>query len=230
MIREPLQANNIQKGLIEASLFISTKPVHINELMKITGIASLGYLKDILKDLQKDYFERGLEIAETPEGWQMQVKKEYLPQVSNLTPHYDLSEGCKKTLALVIYKEPLKQSDLIKMQGTKAYVYVKELVKKNLLRGERSGHTKILKVTSDFEQYFGESKASIRERILNSLEGGADLSVEKEPTKDKEPLESAHVEIPIDNTVEEVVTEKIDMENKNLKPIKRARPVKVKLP
>ena len=138
MINE-LQANNIQKGLIEASLFISTKPVHINELMKITGIASLGYLKDILKDLQKDYFERGLEIAETPEGWQMQVKKEYLPQVSNLTPHYDLSEGCKKTLALVIYKEPLKQSDLIKMQGTKAipFRHLVFLFEKNIYKQEK---------------------------------------------------------------------------------------------
>ena len=184
-----LQVNNIQKNLVESALFISTKPLQMEELMRISGIGSLGYLKELIENLQKDYQERGIEITYTPEGWHMQVKKEYLSRVSHLTPHSDLSEGCKKTIALVIYKEPLKQSDLVKIQGTKAYVYVKELAKKGLLKAERSGHTKILKVTGEFESYFGETKEGIRKRILNSIEVSSDESKEK-------PEEKANLEKP----------------------------------
>src|SRR3989338_7489127 len=163
---------NIQKNLVEAALFMATKPLQLGELIRITGMGSLGYLKGVIKNLQEEYVERGLEIVDTPEGLQMKVKKEYLPRVANLTPHSDLSEGHKKTLGLVIYKEPLKQSDLVKVQGTKVYFYVKDLEKRGLIKSERSGHTKILKATANLENYFGETKEEIKKRIINSLEAG----------------------------------------------------------
>lgn len=165
-----LTSTDVQKNLIESALFMATKPLQLDELIRISGIGSLGYLKDAIKGLQKDYSEKGLEIIETPEGWQMKVKKEYLPSVASLTPHSDLSEGCKKTLALVLYHEPLKQSELVKTQGTKAYVYVKELEKRGLLKSERKGHTKLLKITSEFENYFGDTKESVKKRLVEAME------------------------------------------------------------
>ena len=175
--------STIHKNLIEAALFMSSKPLNMEELMKATGIGSLGYLKEMIKDLQKDYSEKSLEILENPEGWQMKVKKDYLPRVAYLTPHADLSDGCKKTLALVIYKEPLKQSDLVKIQGTKAYEYVKDLERRGLLRGENSGHTKLLKTTMELESYFGETKDQIKKRIFQALD-------EKQPGKEDVDVDS----------------------------------------
>ncbi len=161
-----------QKKLIEAALFISPRPLNLQELMRISSIGSLGLLKKEIEDLTTEYTDRGIEIIQTQEGWQMQVKQEFLSKVANLTPYSDLSEGAKRTLAVVIYKEPLKQSELIKLQGNKAYVYIKELEKRALVKSERVGHTKNLRVTNEFERYFGESKEAIRERIRATLEGG----------------------------------------------------------
>lgn len=151
--------------IIEAALFISYRPLMVDELAKIIGVNSLGYVKDILEKLQKKYSDSGIEIVSTPQGWQMQVRSEFLSKVSHLTPYSDLSEGCKRTLALILYKEPVKQSDIIKIQGNKAYSYIKHLVKLGLIKIEKQGHTKILSVTKELERYFGEEKEKIKEKL-----------------------------------------------------------------
>ncbi|MFH1364496.1 MAG: SMC-Scp complex subunit ScpB [Candidatus Aenigmatarchaeota archaeon] len=155
----------MHKKLLEAALFMSPKPLNLNDLGKITGINSLGYLKDMLESLQKEYEESGLEIINTPEGWHMQVRQEFLSKVSHLTPYSDIPEGCKRTLAIVVYKEPVKQAEIIKIQGNKAYTYIKYLQKRGLIKIEKQGHSKILKVTKEFENYFGQDKEKIKELI-----------------------------------------------------------------
>lgn len=154
------------KKLLEAALFMSQKPLDLQDLARITGLSSLGFLKESLEALQKEYEGRGLEIAQVGGGWQMQVRTELLPKVAHLTPYQDLHEGLKRALALILYKEPFKQSDLIKIQGTKAYAYVKKLQQLGLVRGEQEGHTKILSVTRELEAYFGQPKEKIREQLV----------------------------------------------------------------
>ncbi len=197
---------NSPKSLIEAALFISPNPLSMDELMRISTIGSLGLLKKEIESLQQEYLGRGIEIVETPQGWQMQVKQELLSKVANLTPYSDLSEGSKRTLAVVIYKEPLKQSDLVKMQGNKIYVYVKELEKRGLIKSERVGHTKILKATNEFEKYFGESKESVKERIQASLDGGTQEQHGPIPIKQPTPEpKKARKRKPIESQAEPVL-------------------------
>ncbi len=180
------------KRLIEAALFISPRPLMINELGKISGVHSLGHVKEILEELQREYSGRGMEIVSTPNGWEMQVPTSLLPRVSHLTPHSDLSGGQKRTLALVAYKEPVKQSDIIKIQGNKAYSYIKDLVKRGLIKSEKKGHTKILSLTPEFERYFGESRESVKERLRSAAESGRELapSLNRPETEEPEPKAS----------------------------------------
>lgn len=158
-----------QKKLIEAALFISSGPLTLNELGKITGIGSLGFVKDLLEELQKEYESRGVEILNTPQGFVMSVRKEYLGKVSHLTPHSDLPEGSKRTLSLILYKEPARQSEIISMQGNKAYSYIKDLEKRGFLRSEKSGRTRLLTVTPEFEKYFGEDKEKIKDSLRSTV-------------------------------------------------------------
>lgn len=160
----------MEKKLLEAALFISPKPLSIKELGAIIGLSSLGTIRKLLLELQKEY-KGGIEIVETEEGWQMQVKQELLPKVAYLTPHSDLSEGCRRTLALIVYKEPVKQSEIIKIQGNKAYSYIKELKRRGLIKTEKKGKTVVLKLTKQFEIYFGEEKEKIRKRIVEGIKG-----------------------------------------------------------
>jgi segregation and condensation protein B len=160
----------MHKKVLEAAIFISSTPMTLDQLARVTGINSLGHVKELMENLQKEYEERGLELVNTPEGWVMQVRQELLPSVAHLTPYSDLAEGPKRTLALVTLKEPVKQSEIIKMQGNKAYSYIKDLVKRGLITSEKEGHTKILKLTLEFERYFGEEKSKVKEQLQKHLE------------------------------------------------------------
>jgi segregation and condensation protein B len=153
------------KRLLEAALFISSRPLMLDDLAKILGVSSLGYVKGLLQKLQKDYDNKAIELFKIPEGWQFQVKPQYLPRVSKLTPYADISEGGKRTLAIIAYKEPIMQSEIIRMQGNKAYSYIKALMKMNLISAKKTNRTKILTLTQEFERYFGEEKKRIKERM-----------------------------------------------------------------
>lgn len=169
-----------KRRIIEAALFISARPLTLDYLGKVSGVNSLGVVREVLEKIQKDYDKRGMEIIKTPQGWVMQVRQGLLDKVAHLTPYYDLSEGCKRTLALVAYKEPVKQSEIIRMQGNKAYSYIKSLIRRDLIKAEKSGHTKILKLTAEFERYFGEEKDRIKEQLKGMI---------KEPKKKEKPVE-----------------------------------------
>jgi segregation and condensation protein B len=171
-----------QEKILEAALFMSSRPLMLDELGKILGVHSLGYVKEILEKLQKDYSGKGIEIVNTPQGWVMQVRQEFLGKVAHLTPYADISEGCKRTLAIIAYKEPVQQSEIIKIQGNKAYSYLKHLQKRNLIKAEKKGRTKIIKLTQEFERYFGEEKEKIKEK-LESFQAGSNKGPKKsDPT------------------------------------------------
>jgi len=156
------------KHLVEAALFVADRPLKTEELSKVTGV-NVGHVAKVLGELKGDYEGRALEIAETPEGWHMRVRHDVLPRVAHLTPHSDLTEGCKRTLALILYKEPVKQSEIIKIQGNKAYAYIKKLQKKGLVKAVKKGHTMVLELTQEFESYFGERKESLKSRLHDEL-------------------------------------------------------------
>ncbi|MFH1444943.1 MAG: SMC-Scp complex subunit ScpB [Nanoarchaeota archaeon] len=162
--------SNAHKKIIEAALFISNGPLMLDELGTITGINSLGYVKEILNELKKEYEEKGIEIISGRDGWEMQVRSDILPRVAHLTPYSDMPEGCKRTLALIIYKEPIKQADIIKIQGNKAYAYLKKLVRMGLIRTEREGRTKKIILTQEFERYFGEERTKVKKVLSDAVE------------------------------------------------------------
>lgn len=159
------------KKLIEAALFMSSRTMSADEIVKITGIKPKSVEK-LLEDLRREYAAecKGVEIVRNPEGWEMRVKPDVLPKVAHLTPYSELRDGHKRTLALVVYKEPVKQSHVVEIQGNKAYKYIKTLRKKGLLKAEKSGRTINLTVTKEFERYFGLDRAKIREMLHHGME------------------------------------------------------------
>jgi segregation and condensation protein B len=160
-----LKGESAMKAVIEAALFMGNGPIMITDLAKIAGLNSLGFVKEVLVKLQKDYASGGIEIADTQDGWIMQVRPEYLSHVAHLTPYSDLSEGCKRTLALVARKEPAQQAEIVRIQGNKAYTYVKQLKRRGLISKEKKGNNVLLRLTQEFERYFGEEKEKIREKL-----------------------------------------------------------------
>jgi segregation and condensation protein B len=157
------------KKLIEAALFMASRPLDVKEISKMTGIASLGEIEGMLNGLKMEYEGRGMEILKTPEGWIMQVKQDMLPKVARFAKHSDLAEGHRRTLALVVYKEPVMQSEIIRIQGNKAYDYIKHLERKGLVKTEKKGRSRVVQTAQEFENYFGKDKEAIKERLEKTV-------------------------------------------------------------
>jgi segregation and condensation protein B len=153
-----------QKALLEAALFVSDKPLTLERLSKIVGVGSEQEVKELLIRLQTDLKieDRGIELIETPEGYELRVNQEYREKVARLAPFADLSDGMMRTLAIVAVKQPIKQSIIVKYQGNKSYGYIAGLEDKGLVKTEKSGRTKLITTSVDFEKYFGKSAEEIR--------------------------------------------------------------------
>ena len=156
-----------RKALIEAALFVSDKPLSIKKLASIAS-TSENEVKEIIKKIREETEnqDRGIVLIESPEGYNFIVKPEYRPYVSNIAPFSDLSEGMKRTLAIVAAKQPVKQSLVVRYQGNKAYNYIESLIKKGLIKAEKFGRTKILTTTENFEKYFGKPAEAVK-KMLN---------------------------------------------------------------
>ena len=152
------------KHLLEAALFLASQPMRLEQLAKLAELTP-SKARELLAELAKEYEGRGIHVAESAAGWKLQVRGDLLARVAHLTPYHDLTEGCKRALAFVVYKEPVKQSELIRSQGNKAYAYIARLEKMGMLSSEKAGRTRLLRLTPEFERYFGQDKASIRQQI-----------------------------------------------------------------
>ena len=161
-----------KRALIEAALFMSPNPLSARELLKISEITSEKKLKEVLDQIKEEHEaeEKGFELALTGDSYHFRVKQSYLDKVATLTPHADLPDGMLRTLGLVALKQPVYQSYVVKVQGNKAYDYVKNLEKRGLIKTVKSGRTKLIETTKEFEKYFGRSLEEIKATLEDVLE------------------------------------------------------------
>ena len=152
------------KPALEAALFMSNDPMKLEGLAKIVD-RKPEEIKPVIDQLKEELekSDRGMHILETSAGYQMRVKPEFSNMVRNLTPYQDLSKGLLRVLALVAYKQPITQSEIVKVIGNRAYEYVKKLEEKGLIKTIKQSRTKALIATKEFANYFGlESPEEIK--------------------------------------------------------------------
>jgi segregation and condensation protein B len=128
-------------------------------------------VKELLDKLMEETQQtsRGVELTETPVGFELRIKPEYRDSVAELAPFSDLSEGMMRTLAIVAVRQPVKQSIIVRYQGNKAYGYIANLEEKGLVKTEKSGRTKLVMTTPDFEKYFGKSSTEVRKTLEEKI-------------------------------------------------------------
>jgi len=153
--------------IIEAILFASSRPVSLDELIDVTNFDKKDILMAIEK-LRKFYDETSIEITEVNGKYSMEVKTEYADYAMKFAP-MELKRSMLKTLSLIAYHQPVKQSELKKMVGSAVYEHVKELKKKGFINTKKEGRTKLITTTSYFYDYFGIDKKD-REAIKKIME------------------------------------------------------------
>lgn len=151
--------NRMEKEkVIEAALFMSPKPLTLEELNSIAEVNSRLETKAMLTELMSFYNSRksALEIAETQIGYQMRVKEEYEEKVQHFAQNTMFNRGVMKTLALIAYKQPINQSLVVQLRNNKAYDHLKLLLEQGFIKKEPKGRTFVLSTTTKFIEYFGK--------------------------------------------------------------------------
>ncbi len=155
---ESNEIENLKK--IEAALFLSARYLSLKELVLLTDINPL-MLKELIEKLIEKYNkdESAIEIVSKEKMWKMDVKQEYVSMVNKLaTGTSEFTKAEQETLAVIAYKQPVKQSVVIKIRGNKAYEHIKKFSEVGLVIGKKTGHTKELRLSEDFFDYFHLTK------------------------------------------------------------------------
>lgn len=157
------------KAVIEAALFASGKMLSIRELSDLSGIPE-DEAHILAEELTKEYASRsgGMEIIGSGNQYAMQVKAALVPKVVSIAPR-EIDAPLIRTLAIIAYKQPLKQSVLAEIRGNKSYAHVKDLEKMGLISCAKQGRTKVITTTKAFADYFGlgsDRPDSVRRVIL----------------------------------------------------------------
>jgi segregation and condensation protein B len=182
-LEEGREIENLKK--VEAALFISARFLTLQELVMLTDINPL-MIRELLTRLIEKYNseESAIEIIIKENMWKMDVRQEYVPMINKLaTGNSEFTKAEQETLAVIAYKQPVKQSIIINIRGNKAYEHIKKFIEIGLVIGKRVGHTKELKLSEDFFEYFHLVKKG------DEIEGIEKNNIGEEETKNTEKLE-----------------------------------------
>lgn len=152
---EVRETDNIRK--VEAALFVSGKFMSLKELVALTDVNPI-LLRDILRTLEDRYNGKGIEVVRREDLWKMDVHPDFVYMVNRLaTGNSEFTKAEQETLAIIAYKQPIKQSTLIKIRGNKAYDHVSKFVSMGLINKKKVGHTADISLSDIFYNYFNVS-------------------------------------------------------------------------
>lgn len=153
---------------VEAVLFLSARYLSVEDIVKFTGINPIT-VKELLVELEKIYAKENRSVIISKktsdewsgERWKMDVKPEFHYLINKLaTGQSEFTKAEQETLAVIAYKQPIKQSVVVKIRGNKAYDHIKHFIESGLLKAKKVSRTLELSVSDQFYNYFNLSKDS----------------------------------------------------------------------
>ena len=154
------EKNQRDLALVEAALYVTGRPLDLNDLCSVLKTRSKNKARKLVKMLVKEYASRNraLEILQLKdERFVLQLKTDFTPYVKKLVKKPLLSTGPLKTLAYVAYRQPVSQKRVAETRGHHSYGHIKQLKDMDLIIGERRGRSTFLRTTEYFADYFGLS-------------------------------------------------------------------------
>ena len=162
---ETMDSSQIKKT-VEAALFMSSGAVSIDDLARISN-STVQEVRVLANELIHEYDSRdtSIQIVDTKDGLKMSLKPEFEGNVGHLAASPELNKGVMKTLAFISFKQPVKQSEVIKFRNNKGYDHIKVLEEKDFIRRQPAGRSYIIFTTKKFSDYFGQQmKAGTKEK------------------------------------------------------------------
>ena len=170
-IDEAREKEDLKK--LEAIFFVSGRYLSMQELISLSDLNPL-IIQELIEKLKEKYesSDSAVEITEKNSMWKMDVRPEHTHIINKLaTGSAEFSKAEQETLAIIAYKQPIKQSVIIKIRGNKAYEHIKKFSELDLINKKKFGHTHEISLSDDFYDYFNVNegdKNSIAEKNLTS--------------------------------------------------------------
>ena len=152
------------KGIIEAILFVSDKPVTVEQFKQVVEEASPSDIEKIIGLLKDDYAQKvgGITIADIAGGYQMLSNPSYASYIRafyKTRTKEKLSRPSLETLAIIAYKQPVSRADIEIIRGVNSDGVMAHLLSKGLVkivgRKEVPGRPFLYGTTKEFLEYFG---------------------------------------------------------------------------
>jgi len=158
------QTSGYVEGVVEALLFVSEKPVTIEEIKEVIGDVDGRAIREAIEAIKLKYEaeKHGMVIVEIAGGFQMLSNPEYANAIRTFyrtQKKEKLSKPALESLAIVAYKQPVTRLDIELIRGVNSDGVVMHLLEKNLIkmagRKDVPGKPFLYGTTKEFLEYFG---------------------------------------------------------------------------
>lgn len=180
---------------IEAILYLKAQPLKIAQIAELAK-CDRDTAEEGLIELMGEYAHRdgAIEIAETEDGYALQLREIYKPLVDDIVP-LDIGLGALRTLAAIALRGPIAQSELVDLRGSGVYQHVPDLVEQGFVKKRRQadGRSSWLQITEKFYQHFEIDKLP---QISNlRLPKPIDKAAQTEDVDETESMAEAPIEV-----------------------------------
>ena len=150
-----------QKAIIEAILFGAGRMVTEEELMLALEIDKEA-IEKIIRKMQEENANRGIEIIKIENGYQLCTKKEYYEYIYPILDKRakpNLSTAALETLAIIAYNQRATRAEIEAIRGVSSDATIYKLLEYGLIedagKADLPGRPNTYKTTKEFLKMFG---------------------------------------------------------------------------
>lgn len=155
---------------IEAVLFAVGKEITTERIASLCSLSG-EEVEQLMPQLMEEYAQRdhSLQLVKKENGWKLTVRDEYVPLVSSIVTSTELDRPLMETLAVIAWKYPIVQSEIVKLRGSSAYEHMRRLEEQGFVDKEHSGRTFKVKLTKKFFEYFDLPSEEAKQAFLQKI-------------------------------------------------------------
>lgn len=176
------------KKKVEAILFSAGKYVSVKDIAKFAGRSvTEEQVLEALKELENDFksSDSSMMILNERDMWKLTVRDAYMGVARKIVTQTDMSKTVMETLAVIAFKAPALQSNVIKVRTNKAYDHIRELEERGYITRKPEGRSKRISLTQKFFDYFDLPPEQLKQRFAKVKELQANVEYLEEAVSEK---------------------------------------------
>ena len=192
------QKQDLRKQL-EAVLFAAGRKMTVDELARLCRTTPVP-VQQQLQELKAEYENKdsSLLLMDESDGWKLTVREQYAPVVQKIVAETELTRTMIETLAVIAWKAPVLQSNVIRIRTNKAYDHIAALEKSGFISREKRGRSQMIKLTDRFFKYFDvKTPEEVKEKFKGLFEAAVNSLQAPTPAAENPENQAAVSETPV---------------------------------